>query len=296
MKKLFYLLIVYGLMMPFAGAQKPITFEDDSQTFGNVDFPGIWVSIPEASTEKVLSSWIKNIQKGTKSKVVTNGMDASLFGALIRSIYEGPVNIESRVRNQDSLVLLFAGVELRRGEFAEKGTKEYDKLKAYLKNFAKSEYLKVAEEQLSREESKLKDLEKELSGTRKGKEKMEKAVQSSNNTIAAENDKIASLRKQLSVTDENIDHISSKLSITEDPEAKKSWQSEMKAAQKKKKGQLKSINASENKIAKAKDKIRDTKNNIDLNLGTQDQISVSVNEQKMVVLKYQNKVKTIKSY
>lgn len=70
----------------------------------------------------------------------------------------------------------------------------------------------------------------------------------------------------------------------------------MKAAQKKKKSQLKSINASENKIAKAKDRIRDTKNNIDLNLGTQDQISVRVNEQKMVVSKFQHKVKTIKSY
>lgn len=296
MKKLLYLLITFGLMMPIAGAQQPITFEDDSQTFGNVDFPGIWVAIPETNAETVMKNWEKAIQKGTKSKVSVNGMDASLFGALIKNIYDGPVNIESRIRNQDSLVLLFAGVELRRGEFAEKGTHEYDRLKTYLKDFARSEYLKVAEGQLAAEEKKLKEMEKELSKARKGKTKMEKTVQSSNNTIAAENDKISSLRKQLSVSDEQIDHISSRLSETQDAEAKKTWQSEMKAAQKKKKSQLKAINTSENRIAKAKDKIRDTKNNIDLNLGTQDQISVSVNEQKMVVLKYQNKVKTIKSY
>ena len=296
MKKLFYLLLVYGLMTPFAGAQKPITFEDDSQKFGNVDFPGIWVSIPEANAETVMKNWQKAIQKGTKSKVSVNGMDASLFGALIKNVYDGPVNIESRIKNQDSLVLLFAGVELRRGEFAEKGTHEYDRLKTHLKDFARSEYLKVAEEQLVAEEKKLKEMEKELTKARKDKTKMEKTVQSSNNTIAAENDKISSLHKQLSVSDEKIDQISSRLSETQGAEAKKSWESEMKTAQKKKKSQLKAINSSENRIAKAKDKIRDTKSNIDLNLGTQDKISVSVNEQKMVVLKFQNKVKTIKSY
>ncbi|GAP42208.1 hypothetical protein TBC1_11337 [Lentimicrobium saccharophilum] len=296
MKKLFYPLIILSLLMSFANAQKPITFNDDSQVFGNVDFPGIWVSIPEANAETVMKNWQKAIQKGTKSKVSVNGMDASLFGALIKDVYEGPVNIESRIKNQDSLVLLFAGVELRRGEFAEKGTHEYDRLKAYLKDFAKSEYLKVAEDQLAAEEKKLKEMEKELSKTRKGKAKMEKTVQSSNNTIAAENDKISSLRKQLTVSDEQIDHISSRLSETQDAEAKKSWQSEMKTAQKKKKSQLKAINSSENKIAKAKDRIRDTKNTIDLNLGSQDQMSVRINEQKMIVSQYQNKVRTIQGY
>lgn len=296
MKRIYYLLISFLLITPMLQAQKPLAFHDGSQSKGNVDIPGLWVSIPEAKAEKVMADWTKAIEKGTKSKAVVNGMDASLFGAIIKSIYADPINIESRVRSEDTVVWLFAGVELRRGEFAEKGTKEYDKLKDYLKDFAKSEYVSVAEEQLAKEEAQLKSLEKELSSIRKDKSKMDKTVQSSQNAIAAEQDKITSYQKQLAVVNENIDNISTKLSQAEDAETKKAWQGELKAAQKKKKSLQKSINSSESKISKTQDKSRDTRNNIELNLGNQDQTSIRINEQKMVVTNLKNKVKTIKGY
>ncbi len=296
MKNIILLLFVLSLLFPDVRAQKPITFADDTLTFGNVEMPGIWVSIPETNLEAIRKSWTKEIQKGTKSKPVTTANDVSIFGANIKGVHSGPINIESRLLGQDTAVYLFAGVEITRGEFATKGTREYDNLKKALLQFAKDEYLKIAEGQLANEEGKLKTMEKELSSVRKSRTKLDKKVQSANNSIAKENDNILSLQKQIKVKDEAIDALSTDLSLITEPQARKIVESELKKAQKEKKSMMKKADAAENRIIRSNDRIRDSRNSIDLNLQTQDQIGIRINEQKMVIAQYREKVKTIKSY
>lgn len=295
MKKLLLLsafLVISGLIY----AQRPITFSDDYKSFSNVEFPGVWVSIPEASAEIIQANWIKAIQRGTKSKPVISGQNVSLFGAIIKPIYEGPINIESSILSQDTVVMLFAGAELKRGEFITTGSNEYDRLKTFMKDFAKTEYLKVVEKQISAEESKLKDLEKDLSGSRKNKVKSEKKIQSIRATIAKENDNITAYRKQLEVTDMTIDNASSALSVMTDPEARKAKNTELKTAQKTKKGLMKKISSSENKISKANNSISDMSNDIKVNQKAQDDLNLTINKQKMVINEFQNKIRTIKTY
>lgn len=296
MKNIILILFVLSLLFPDVRAQKPITFADDTLTFGNVEMPGIWVSIPETNLEAIRKSWTKEIQKGTKSKPVTTANDVSIFGANIKGVHSGPINIESRLLGQDTAVYLFAGVEITRGEFATKGTREYDNLKKALLQFAKDEYLKIAEGQLANEEGKLKTMEKELSSVRKSRTKLDKKVQSANNSIAKENDNILSLQKQIKVKDEAIDALSTDLSLITEPQARKIVESELKKAQKEKKSMMKKADAAENRIIRSNDRIRDSRNSIDLNLQTQDQIGIRINEQKMVIAQYREKVKTIKSY
>ncbi|MBW6490682.1 MAG: hypothetical protein K0B15_05745 [Lentimicrobium sp.] len=295
MKKLL-LLTTFLLISGLIYAQKPITFSDDYKSFSNVEFPGIWVSIPEASAEIVQANWVKTIQRGTKSKPVISGQNVSLFGAIIKPIYDGPINIESSILSQDTVVMLFAGVELKRGEFITSGSNEYDRLKTFLKDFAKSEYIKVAEKQLSSEESKLKILEKELSGSRKSTGKFEKKIQSTYSMISKEEDNITSYRKQLQVTDMTIDNASSALSVMTDPDARKAKNTELKAAQKTKKGLMKKISSSENKISKANNSISDMSNSINVNQKAQNDLNLAINAQKMVINEFQNKLKTIKTY
>ncbi|HOI86419.1 MAG TPA: hypothetical protein PLV51_01020 [Lentimicrobium sp.] len=296
MKKFILLLFVLSMLFPDVRAQKPITFADDTLTFGNVEMPGIWVSIPEANLETIRKSWTKEIQKGTKSKPVTTANDVSIFGAIIKGVHSGPINIESRLLGQDTAVYLFAGVEIMRGEFATRGTREYDNLKKTLLRFAKDEYLKIAEGQLAAEEAKLKTMEKELSTVRKTRTKLDKKVQSANNSIAKENDNILSIQKQIKVKDEAIDALSTDLSLITEPGARKIVESELKKSQKEKKSLMKKADAAENRIIRSNDRIRDSRNSIDLNLQTQDQIGIRINEQKMVIAQYREKVKTIKSY
>ena len=295
MKKLLLLFIGFTIA-GMLHAQKPITFTDDSQVFGSVVFPGVWVSIPETSLETVQKNWVKTIQKGTKSKPTIEGQTVSLFGALIPEFYDGPVNIESMLRSQDSVVMLFTGVELKRGELATPGSVEYDKLKSYLKSFAKSQYIEVVKNQISLEEKKLKAIEKELSSSRKASSKLERRVQSSQSSISRQEDNTLSLRKHLEVANLEIDKISTRMSLAVDPETKKAAKAEMKKAQKTKKGLLKKVSSSENKISKSSTFITDANNSLSSKRRMQEDLGIQVNSQKLRVNEFKRKLSAIEAY
>ncbi len=53
-------------------AQKPIILSEDSLKIGNSLLPSVSVVIPEVPYEKTLNDWVKTLQSGTKSKVVTD--------------------------------------------------------------------------------------------------------------------------------------------------------------------------------------------------------------------------------
>lgn len=276
--------------------QKPIKITDDSLKFGNTSCPGIWVEIPEVNIEVIRNSWVKTIEKGTKSKSIVAGNEITLFGALIKDITETPVNVFSSVNGQDSLVRLFVALELSRDVFTGINSREHEQLKSFVKQFAKDQYIKVAEDQLSVQESKLKELEKELSSARKAKEKLEKEIQSANTSISEENYKISSIKKELSVTESSLDLKSTELSTMPEGEARKAVQGEVKELQKQKKNQLKAISVAENKISRAKTVISDNNNEITKNLKVQEDLVEKIGGQEAVVSKYSDKLKTIESY
>ncbi|MFH1120741.1 MAG: hypothetical protein V1775_13040 [Bacteroidota bacterium] len=290
----FSLIFTFGFMA--TNAQKPIKLSDDSVKFGNTHCPGIWVDIPEVNLETVRTNWIKSLEKGTKSKALITGHEITIFGALLKDVVETPVNIFSAVNGQDSIVRLFAAVELKRDEFTTIDSKEHEQLKITLKQFAKDQYLKVAKDQLSDQEAKLKDLEKELSSMRKEKDKLEKEIQSANTTISEENYKITSVKKEMSVTDASLDAKSTELSTMADGDAKKAAQSEAKDLQKKKKEHLKDISNAENRISKAKTLIQDNNTGISQNLRNQEAVQIKITAQQQEVKKYTDKLSTIESY
>ena len=295
MKKLVFFLTGF-MIAGMLNAQKPITFTDDKQVFGNVVFPGIWVSIPETSLEAVQKNWAKTIQKGTKSKPAIAGQTVSLFGAIISEIYPDPINVESILRSQDSTVMLFTGIELKRGEVATPGSVEYDKLRSYLKSFAKSQYIEVVKNQVSVEEKNLKGIEKELATSRKANSRLERKVQSTQSSISRTEDNTQSLRKQLEVANSEIDRISTRLSVATDQDIQKTAKSEMKKTQKNKKGILKKIASSENKITKSSNSIADANSSMIANRRIQENITVQLNLQKIKVNEFKRKLNTIESY
>lgn len=291
-----YITLLLIVAFSAAKAQKPLTMTDDSVKFGNTMCPGVWVDIPEVKLETVRSEWKKAVEKGTKSNALVAENEITIFGAILKDISDVPVNIFSEVQLQDSLVRLFSAVELSRDEFTKVNSREHEQLKKMLNQFAKDQYLKVAQDQLSKEESTLKDLEKELSSIRKEKEKLEKEIQSANTTISEEDYKLISVKKAMEVTDADLDIKSTELSTMADGDAKKALQSEVKDLQKAKKSQLKEIGSSESKISKSNTLIEDNKNAITENLKKQEEFSEKINTQNLQVDKYTKKLKTIESY
>jgi predicted nucleic acid-binding Zn-ribbon protein len=296
MKKEIFTVLLLLAVMTVVQAQKPLTIEPGSEKFGNTDCPGIWIDIPETNLETIRSNWVKAIEKGTKSNALKTGDEVTLFGALIGDIYDGPINVFSKLIVQDSLVKLFVSVEITRDVFTAPNSKENENMKAFARSFAKDQYQKVAEDQLSKEENKLKDLEKQLVSLRKDKERYEKEIQNANTTISEENYKIGSVKKEMAVTESTLDSKSTELSRMDDGDQKKATQSEVKELQKKKKSNMKDISTSENKISKANTEITDNNNNIAANLKHQDEVSAQIADQKVVVRNYTEKLKNIKSY
>ena len=174
--------LVFLLLVPFYGikAQKPIYVSEDSLKIGNSLLPGLSVTIPEAGYEKTLKEWLKDLQGGTKSKVITENNEMSIFGAKIRSVSPNPINVYSKLVELDSMLQLFASFELKKDQYIERSADEavFNQAKDYLKNFSKSQYIAIVKDQADAEEKKLRELQKELSSLENEKSRMQKSIQS----------------------------------------------------------------------------------------------------------------------
>ena len=296
MKKLFFLTVLLSFLgMAKANAQQAIEFNEDELAFGNSQCPGIWVRLPEADEAKVKKDWEKLIEKGTKSKSLVNENEITIFGANIKDIIGSPINIYSSVTGQDSLVRLFASVEFSRDQFAVANTPEYENLKGVLKQFSKEQYAEIAKEQLSDEEKKLKEMEKDILSLRNEQGKLEKGIESANTTISEETYKIATDQNKLEETNTLLqEKNSSSASVSEDD--KKALSKEIKSLEKQQKSLEKYISSSETKISKSKTLIEENTLALPINQTKQDELGIQINEQKMVVAEYTQKLSNIEAY
>jgi hypothetical protein len=197
---------IFFFILSFGGiAQKAITVTEGPITFMHGNNPGITVSIPEVSYKKVRDSWIKTLEKGTKSKIMNEGNEISIFGANLKDISPTPINIYSFVRDNDSAILLGATIELKKDVYVstENNAEEFAKVKTFLLEFAKGHYLEVAQDQLDTEEKKLSRLESDLKSLDNDKVKLEKMIQSNTTSISSTKDELNILRTNLkSMNDE----------------------------------------------------------------------------------------------
>ncbi len=188
--KNFYLIFCLVLMLPALNlrAQKPITIMEDSLLVGKYMHPGISVTIPEVNYEKTLKNWIKQIEAGTKSKVVTEDGMMTIFGAMLKKISPNPVNMYSKLVNQDTLNKLMVCIELKKDEYLEPALGDAQMMAArdYLKAFAKDQYIEFIKDEVAAEEKKLKDLTGQLSSLENSYSKTQKKAESSRTTISKE--------------------------------------------------------------------------------------------------------------
>jgi hypothetical protein len=100
-----------------ASGQKPVTVDGKQLTFKHGTYQGLVLTVPEVDASVVQKEWIKILEQGTKSKVVTENGELSIFGARMTDIYESPINVYTRITAADSAVRLESVFELRPKEF-----------------------------------------------------------------------------------------------------------------------------------------------------------------------------------
>jgi hypothetical protein len=279
-------------------AQKPVLVTEDSLYFGKNKIPGVSVLIPEANFEKALKTWKKDMESGTKSKLVTENSEMSIFGAKLKGISPNPVNVYSKMINLDSLIKLTVAVELKKDVYVERSTGEeaLTKVKNYVKEFAKNQYIEVVKDQVDVEEEKLSDIQKELSSLEKDKTNLQKSIQSNNADIVDERGNIEVQNSEVTKLSAEIVDQNRQLSSLEAGDVQKQKKDQIKDLEKRKKKALNSIESSQNKIDKANNEIDKANLEIPKNDRMQQDVMVRIEKQQAVCRQFADKLETIKAY
>jgi uncharacterized phage infection (PIP) family protein YhgE len=279
-------------------AQKPITIMEDSLLVGKFMHPGISVTIPEVNYEKTLKNWIKQIEAGTKSKVVTEDGLMTIFGAMLKKISPNPVNMYSKLINQDTLNKLMVCIELKKDEYLEPSYGDAQMMVArdYLKEFAREQYVEFIKDEVAVEEKKLKDLTGQLSSLENNYSKTQKQAESSRSTVSKEQEDLATLNGQLSQLSTDINRENSVMIGMDTGPEKEAQAARVKELNKRKKQLQKDISKAEKNIRKAESSIAQADESIPLNENEQTVMKQKIDEQTVVVQKFIDKLNTVKLY
>jgi hypothetical protein len=279
-------------------AQKPILVSEDSITFGKGKLPGLSVLIPEVNYEKTLKTWTRDLQSRTKSKLVTENNEMSIFGAKIKEISPNPINVYSKLMNLDSALKITVAFEVKKDQYIERsrGETELTNAKLYLKEFARNLYIDLAKDQADAEDKKLRDLQGDLSSLEKDKTRLQKTIQSENTTIVTEKDNITVQNNELASVTAEIVEQNQQLSETSDSPTKKAKTGYINGLEKRKKKVQNSIESSENRINKADNEIDKANAEIPRNEKMQEQVNEKIEKQQAVCQKFADKIKTIKLF
>jgi chromosome segregation ATPase len=293
-------ILILLILIPVIGikSQIPVIVSEDSLKIGKNLLPGFSVTIPESNYDKTLDAWKRELQASTKSKVVTENNEMSIFGAILKNLSPNPMNVYSRLIRLDSMLQLFVSLEKKKDEYIERTTSvaEYIKVKDYLKQFAKNQYIDVAKAQSDAEDKKLYNLQKELSSLENEKSRMQISIQSDKDIITVDNNNITFQNDELRTVEAALKEQNNLLSTMEEGAARKEKSEQIKELEKRKKRALNSIESSENRVAKARNAIDKANNELPINEQKQARLIEQVNQQEAVSLKYAEKLKRIREY
>jgi len=296
--KTFLFSFAFCFVIGFAGiAQNSITISEGPIVFRHGNTPGITMSIPEVSYKKIQDSWIKTIEKGTKSKVMNENDEISIFGAILKDITDTPINIYSLVRDNDSAVTLTVAVELKKDEYvsSDKDVEVFAKVKTFLLEFAKGHYLELAEGILANEEKKLSKLESDLKSLENDKIKLEKMIQSNTIEMGSTQDELVILRTNLTSLNEELLAQTNQYNALEEGSAKDEKKKYIDDLEKRVKKTGKDLESGEKKIINMQAEIDKAQNDtLPANAKGQEQLRKEIESQAEVVRLAREKVTRIR--
>ncbi len=287
-------------LVPFLAikGQQPIVVSEDSVKVGAGSYPGFAVTIPEADYDQTLKNWVKELESGTKSKVVAENGVMSIFGANLKNISPTPVNIYSSLENEDTLSKLLVCIELKKDVYLDQsgGDSQITTTKNFLKEFARTQYTTFIKGEIDREEKVLQELEKELNSLESNKAKAEKNAKNSMFDIQNAEEKLLLQNNELNLLSNRIVEQNREMMALKAGPAKDARAAQVKTLEKERKKLQKDIGKTEKSIRKAKSTVDDSEKMIPKNENEQNKMKEKIDEQKAVVQKYVDKLNTVKSY
>jgi hypothetical protein len=279
-------------------AQKPIKVLEDSIPIGNYLYPGFNITIPEANFDNTLKNWVKLQETGTKSKVQTENGEMTIFGAIIKEVSGAPVNIYSRLMNEDTLSRLLVSIELKKDLYIEpaSGDIQLTAARDYLKEFAKSQYIDEIKEQIAAEEKILRDLTKDLGSLESSKTRTQKTARNKRNTINDEQDKLLVKHNELNLLSNEIINKNNEMIAMPVGPGREAVSDQVKEMEKRRKKLQNEIGNSENKIDKARSDINQADRAIPRNEDEQTVMKRKIDAQQGVVQSYVEKLNNVRRY
>jgi hypothetical protein len=294
---LFFFLLLFGMGINLWSQKKPEVAETTFQ-YQDKKLEGFKTSIPEAKPDQVEKNWIKTIERGTRSKVdLNNTYNMSLMEARIKDVSDSVVDVFSKIEASDSMVYLYSSfvmndVYIKSSSYSA----ETALVKDFLFQFAKEQYEEAIKEELKVEETKLKDLEKELDRTVKDKEKMEKDIAGYNSDILEAKNEIMNLEHSLEMTQESLNN--QKVNVNSisktDKEARKAAESTLKGHERDKKKIYRDIEKLQKDIVDYENRIQQNRIDIQSNMTQQVNLTDQINAQSEVVQAIELKLSNLK--
>lgn len=286
--------IMFLFMIQRTMGQDPIFVSDDTLHYGNSLMPGQSVIIPEVDYEETMKQWIKKLEAGTRSRAVRKGSELYIFGARLRSVFDDPVNVYSRLTEQDSAIKLQVAVELMKDEYAEGSM--LDKIRTYLVDFAKDQYLSLVSKQVQIERRNLASLERKLASLQRAQENMERSNRVNNEIVKTEKEKLINLKYDLITITADINEYNEQLRSMTVDEFNNLGPHYLKNLEKLEKKTRKDIRSGEKKLSKAQNELE--RNRIEMpEVVKNREIAVNhVSEQEYVLQKFVDKYDIIKEF
>jgi hypothetical protein len=293
MKKCLLFVSLAIIVLPFAGAQQPISVTSDSLDMAGKKYPAVRIMIPEADMNNLKKDWKSTLGSRTKSKVVEDNGLWTVFGANGGKISATPVNVYSRTEGTDTTGGLIVAVELSKDEFAVPGSTAYSELESSLKKFAYDQYQYKVRSDLSREEDKLKDLKNELKKTKESTSDLNKDIKEAGQEIQDRNDEVSQLNQQIESLSNEINNEKSQLASAEGS-AKDEKSDYVKGLEKRKKKLDKDLRSAERKISKEDKIAKEADKKIPEQEEYADSLKKKIEAQEEVVKQFQQKADAVK--
>lgn len=281
-------------------AQKPVTVKESDIQFKHGSIPGFIVTIPEVPKKTIEDAWVKILEKGTKSTVQRDFEEMTIFGAIIKDVAGGPINVYSYIKQStDSVVTLAVAFELKKDEYLTSASRDFEagKTKDFLFKFAKDHYLELAKDQMQVEEKKLRKIENNLSSLQNEKNRLERKVQSDTTSITETKQELVVLRANLESLNSEHATQSEQLNAMSNGAAKDEKRKYIADLDKRIKKTNNDISANEKKLATLNADL-DTAKTISIpnNIKEQEQVTIDLYKQKVITDFYINKFNTISAY
>ena len=275
----------------FAQNQFSVKFEEQSRIILE-DKNQYVVVVDRATKEQLSKTWKKEIQAYSKEKTVETEGLGSLHGVVLQKKDNDTLKVNWRVHFLNEQAELRVTFENKDGVITPERPLADEKVRAFLKTYAKDVYIKVLEDEIKGLEKLKKDTQSELEKQYKAQDKIRGEISETKSEITTINSEIQSLegsaeRKMAEVNQQKI------LVESEKGEAQKLAKTNAKALEKEHKSIVAEIEKKHKEIFKQETEIRNYESELGMEQQRADQIKAKVEEVHAQILAKESELKAL---